>query len=92
MTDTGQSVDVKNLVESAGRSADSELSIIVLGGRAVGADTSNDVVSVKADTDVVDKVLIEGANRNIRLRGWGRRNVRESTSSVDKSISGDAEA
>jgi hypothetical protein len=59
LADAGERVDVKDLVEPAGRSAEGKLGVVVVGGSTVSAGALNHVVPVVADADVVGQVLVE---------------------------------
>ncbi len=87
VTDTGKSVDIQNLVDTAGRSADGKLSIIVVGRHTVCADTLDHEEVFKTNAVSVDEFLINGANWHNWLRSWGGRVVDERAKSIDKSIS-----
>lgn len=54
ITDTGNGVDVQDLIESAGGSADCQLSIVVIGGCAIGTDSLNQVESIETDANSID--------------------------------------
>ena len=92
MTDTGDSIDVQNLIESAFGSADGQRGIIVVRSSAVCASCPNQVVSIQTDTDVVDQSLIYRTRRDDRDRSWLGRSVRKDTLSVDQLVPRDADA
>lgn len=92
LADAGEGVDVKDLVQSASGSADGQLSVVVLGGGAVGADALDQVESVKTDTNVVDQLLVDGASGGSRNGGGSRRGVGQDAVSVEQLVAGNAEA
>lgn len=92
LTDAGEAVEVKNLIESAGRSAESKLGIIVVGGGAVSANSLDEVESIETDADVVDQTLIESAGGDHWTRSRSRRLVGKDAEAVEKSVSWDADA
>ena len=92
MTDTGDSIDVQNLIESAFGSADGQRGIIVVRSSAVCASSPNQVVSIQTDTDVVGQSLIYRTGRDDRDRSrWGR-SVRKDTVSAHQLVPRDADA
>jgi hypothetical protein len=53
IADAGDCVNIENFIGSAGRSADGQLSIIVVGGSTVSTDSLDQVESIKTHANVV---------------------------------------
>lgn len=90
--DAGQGVDVQNLVGGASGPADGGLSVVVVGGHAVGADSLDEVEVGEALADVVDQLLVDRAGGWRWHWSWGWRSVRKCAGSIDKSVARDAGA
>lgn len=75
VADTDVSTQIIDLVKGAGRSADSELSIVVVGGNTVGANSFDREEISKAGTDSINVFFIEFADNRRRCGRLWRRDV-----------------
>jgi hypothetical protein len=85
-----QGVDIENFVGLAFRSADGELGVIVVRGGAVGADTLNEVETIKADTVEANQSFVEAAGRSFGSGGGSRWNIANNTASFDQDVARNA--
>lgn len=87
-----EGVEVEDFVGAAGGSADGELRVVVVGGRAVGAHALDEVETFNADAVAVDQLLVDGADGVLGRGRGGGRDVDLGAGAVDEDVAVDAGA